>query len=51
MQHPELGLLICTALAVELAHLRWILVSRPCKCCGEPHLRCARKPAWVRVLL
>jgi hypothetical protein len=52
MQHPELSVAICTGIAVEMAHLRWIVLTQwKCRCCGESHLECARKPAWVKILL
>jgi hypothetical protein len=52
MQHPELLPLFCTAIAVEVAHLRWILLTQwTCKCCGTSHLECAQKPGWVKILL
>ena len=43
---------ISVAIAVELAHLRWILLTQwKCRCCHASHLECARKPAWVKLLL
>ena len=52
MRNVELLPAFATAIAVEIAHLRWIVVTQwTCKCCGESHLRCERKPAWVRALL
>jgi hypothetical protein len=52
MTHPELLPAICTGIAVEMAHLRWIVLTQwHCKCCGENHLKCAQKPAWVKMLL
>jgi len=52
MNHPELAVAICTGIAVEMAHLRWIVLTQwKCGCCGESHLECARKPAWVKILL
>jgi hypothetical protein len=52
VRHPELAAAICTAIAVELAHLRWIVLTQwKCKCCGEAHLKCRRKPTWVKILL
>jgi hypothetical protein len=52
MRHPELLPAFCTAIAVELAHLRWIVVTQwKCKCCGESHLDCRTKPAWFKALL
>jgi hypothetical protein len=52
MRHPELLAAICAAIAVEVAHLRWIVLTRwHCRSCGDPHLRCDCKPAWVKLLL
>jgi hypothetical protein len=52
MQHPELLVAICAALAVELAHLRFILLTQwKCRGCREAHLHCECKPAWVKLLL
>ena len=52
VRHPELLPAFCTAIAVELAHLRWVVLTQwKCKCCGESHIRCGRKPAWVKILL
>ncbi len=52
MRHPELLPVIGMAIAVEMAHLRWIILSQwKCKCCGENHLNCRTKPAWVKLLL
>jgi hypothetical protein len=50
--HPELLPAFCAALAIELAHLRWILLNRwSCRRCGDTHLHCECKPAWVKLLL
>jgi len=52
IRHPELLPLFATALAIEVAHLRWILLTQwNCKSCGTRHLDCACKPAWMRMLL
>jgi hypothetical protein len=52
MRHSELLLAFCMAFAVELAHLRWILLTQwKCKCHGETHLHCASKPTWLKLLL
>jgi hypothetical protein len=52
MRHPELLPAICAAIAVELAHLRWVLLNQwKCRSCTEPHLHCDCKPAWVKILL
>jgi len=52
MRHPELLPAFCAAIAVELAHLRWILLTQwKCRRCTEAHLRCECKPGWVRALL
>ena len=52
MRHPELLIAFSMAIAVELAHLRWIVLKHwKCKCCGESHLECRTKPVWVKILL
>ena len=52
MRHPELLPAFCAAFAVELAHLRWILLTQwKCRGCGDAHLHCECKPGWVRILL
>ncbi|HZT92298.1 MAG TPA: hypothetical protein VFA05_09690 [Gaiellaceae bacterium] len=52
MRNAELAPAFCVALAVELAHLRWIVLTQwKCRTCREPHIDCACKPAWVRYFL
>lgn len=52
MEHPELLAPICILLAVELAHLRWILWTQwHCRKCSAPHIECECKPTWVKILL
>jgi hypothetical protein len=52
MEHQELLAPIATLLAVEIAHLRWILWTQwHCRKCGESHVECACKPAWLKLLL
>ncbi|MFL5953703.1 MAG: hypothetical protein ACJ76I_06315 [Gaiellaceae bacterium] len=52
MPNTEVLLAICAAIAVELAHLRWIVLTQwTCRTCTEPHLHCDCKPAWVKILL
>jgi hypothetical protein len=52
MGHTELLVVISIGIAVEIAHLRWIVLEQwKCKCCGESHLECRTKPAWVKILL
>jgi hypothetical protein len=52
MRHAELLPAICAAIAVELAHLRWILLTQwKCRSCAESHLHCDCKPVWVKMLL
>ncbi len=52
MNHPQLLVAFAAAFAIELAHLRWILLTQwTCRSCGEVHLHCECKPAWVRMLL
>jgi hypothetical protein len=52
MRHPELLPAFCAGFAAALAHLRWIVLTQwRCKSCGDPHLHCECKPAWVKLLL
>ena len=52
MRNPELLPAFCLAFAVELAHLRWILLNQwRCRGCRETQLQCECKPAWVKLLL
>jgi hypothetical protein len=52
MRNPELLPAFCVGIAVELAHLRWIVLRTwKCRRCGTSHLHCACKPAWVKKLL
>ena len=52
MEHPELAFTICTMIAVEIAHLRWILWTQwRCRKCSTPHIECECKPAWLKILL
>ena len=52
MRHAELLPAICAAIAVELAHLRWILLTQwKCRSCTESHINCDCKPVWVKMLL
>jgi hypothetical protein len=52
MNHPELLAAFCAAIAIELAHLRWVVLKKwHCRSCGDPHLHCECKPAWVKLLL
>ena len=52
MRHPELLAPIATLLAIEVAHLRWIVLTQfQCRQCHASHLECECKPAWVKILL
>ena len=52
VSHPQLLPAFCFAIAAELAHLRWILLTQwRCKGCGDAHIHCECKPAWVKKLL
>jgi hypothetical protein len=49
MRHPELVPLFATALAIEFAHLRWILLMQwTCKGCSEKHARCGCRHGWIK---
>jgi hypothetical protein len=52
MTHPELLAAFCAAIAVELAHLRWIVLTQwKCRTCAESHIECDCKPVWLKLLL
>ena len=52
MNHPELLPAFAAGIAVALAHLRWIVLTQwSCSSCGDSHLHCECKPAWVKILL
>jgi hypothetical protein len=51
MRHPELFLPICTALAVSIARMRWIVWSRwVCGRCSRPNRDCQCPPSWKKLL-
>ena len=52
MRNPELFLAICLGIAVEIAHLRWIVLNQwTCRSCNATHLHCECKPVCVKLLL
>ena len=52
MRHTELLPAICAAIAVELAHLRWILLTQwKCRACHATHMQCDCKYGWLKRLL
>jgi hypothetical protein len=52
VRNQELLPAFSVAIAIELAHLRWILLTKwKCRACGTSHLHCACKPAWLKRLL
>jgi hypothetical protein len=52
VRNPELLPAFLIAIAVELAHLRWIVLTQwKCRSCRISHLECECKPAWVKYLL
>jgi len=52
MRNPEYVPLICTLLAIEVAHLRWIIFTQwRCRRCASPHIDCGCKPNWIKRLL
>jgi hypothetical protein len=52
VRNVELLPAFCAAIAVELAHLRWVVLTQwTCRGCGDSHLHCECKPAWVKILL
>jgi hypothetical protein len=49
MRHPELLPVFCTAIAIELTHLRWILLTQwKCRGCRETHLEFGCKYGWLK---
>jgi hypothetical protein len=52
VSHPELLPAFCVAFAVEVAHLRFVILTRwHCRSCGEIHLDCDCKPVWLKLLI
>jgi hypothetical protein len=52
MSHTELLPAFCAGFAVAVGYLRWIVLTQwRCRRCGDPHLHCECKPAWVKMLL
>jgi len=52
MAHPELMPLFATAIAVELAHLRWIVLTQwRCRGCHAVHVECGCRYGWLKRLL
>ena len=42
----------CVAIAIEVAHLRWIVLTQwTCRSCGDAHIHCECKPAWLKIFL
>jgi hypothetical protein len=52
MRHQELLPLFATAIAIEIAHLRWIVLTKwNCRGCTETHMQCACKYGWLKRLM
>jgi hypothetical protein len=52
LSHPELMPVFAAAIAIELAHLRWIILSEwKCRTCNVPHIRCGCKYGWLKRFL
>jgi hypothetical protein len=52
VSHPELLPLFATAIAIELVHLRWIMLTQwTCRGCRATHLHCDCKFGWLKRLL
>ena len=52
VSHPELLPLFATAIAIEIAHLRWILLTQwHCRGCTATHMHCGCKYGWLKRLL
>jgi hypothetical protein len=49
MRNPELLPLFATAFAIEITHLRWILLTKwNCRTCRAKHLECSCKTGWLK---
>jgi hypothetical protein len=49
LRHPELLPFFCIAIAIELVHLRWIMLTQwRCRGCKATHLECACKYGWLK---
>jgi hypothetical protein len=52
VRHPELLPAFAAGFASSLAYLRFIVLTQwKCRRCGDDHLHCECKPAWVKILL
>jgi hypothetical protein len=52
VRNPELLPAFCVAIAIEIAHLRWIVLNQwKCRSCRTTHLHCECKPGWIKLLL
>jgi len=52
MNHPQLLPLFATAIAIEIAHLRWIMLTQwKCRGCHATHMQCDCKYGWLKRLL
>jgi len=49
VRHPELLPLFATAFAIEITHLRWILLTKwNCRGCQATHLECSCKSGRLK---
>jgi hypothetical protein len=52
MNHPQLLPLFATAIAIEITHLRWIILTQwKCRGCHATHMQCDCKYGWLKRLL
>jgi hypothetical protein len=52
LAHPELLPLFATAIAIEIAHLRWIVLTQwTCRGCQATHWHCDCRHGWLKRLL
>jgi hypothetical protein len=52
VSHPQLLPLFATAIAIEIAHLRWIILTQwKCRGCHATHMHCDCKYGWLKRLL
>jgi hypothetical protein len=52
MRHQELLPLFANAIALEIVHLRWIMLMKwTCRGCHATNMQCDCKHGWVKRLL
>jgi hypothetical protein len=52
VSHPNLLPIFATAIAIEIAHLRFIMLTQwHCRACRETHQHCGCRYGWLKRLL